>query len=107
MLKKFRRDIVKINPVIKINNKKENIANHSAPFPQDIPDFAIQFFSGKGDIVLDPFMGSGTTAISCMLNSRNYIGYELNQDYYKYANDRIDEYEQSALELLNKLKNKK
>src|SRR5699024_6847792 len=59
----FRKDIVRINPVIKINSKKENILVHTAPFPKEIPKFAILFYSGVGDLVLDMFMGSGTTAI--------------------------------------------
>ena len=60
-VQKFRRDIIKITPVIKINNKKENIIGHTAPFPKEIPEMAIRFFSGVGDLVVDIFNGSGTS----------------------------------------------
>ena len=88
-LKIFRRDIVKMNPVIKINNKKENKLGHTAPYPLELVDFAIKFFSGVDDVVLDPFIGSGTTAISAINNNRNYIGFELDEEYYNLANERI------------------
>src|SRR5699024_7330131 len=85
----FRRDIVKINPVIKINSKGQNTIGHTAPFPIDIPEYAIRFFSGVNDTVLDMFMGSGTTAIACMNTNRNYIGFELDKEYYDKSLDRI------------------
>lgn len=88
----FRRDIVKINPVIKINSKGENMLGHTAPFPMEIPLYATRFFSGVGDIVLDMFMGSGTTAIACVDTNRNYIGFELDENYYNIANERIEEH---------------
>src|SRR5699024_2162477 len=85
----FRKDIVRINPVIKINSKKENILGHTAPFPKEIPKFAICFYSGIGDTVLDMFMGSGTTAIECLNANRKYIGFEIDKDYYESASIRI------------------
>lgn len=90
ILKVFRRDIVKINPVIKINNKKENKLKHTAPYPKLIPEYAIKFYSGVGDIVLDPFMGSGTTAIACLENGRDYLGYELDKEYYDNLVERLN-----------------
>ncbi len=91
-LKKFRRDIVRISPVIKINSNGDNRVGHTAPFPLDIPDMSIKFFSGCGDVVLDPFMGSGTTAIACLKNNRKYIGFELNSEYCDVIEKRIDEF---------------
>ena len=90
LLNQFRRDIVKLNPVIKINSKGENVVNHPAPFPITIPEYAIKFFSGVGDIVLDQFMGSGTTAIACINTNRNYIGIEKEPKYYDIAKKRIE-----------------
>ena len=78
-IKKYRRDIVKFSPVIKINSKGENKLGHTAPFPIDIPDMAIKFFSYEGEIVLDPFGGSMTTLISSYQNNRIGIGIELNK----------------------------
>lgn len=89
ILKKWRRDIVRLNPVYKINNKKENTIGHSAPFPIDIPEMALSFYTGVGDLVLDPFLGSGTTAIACINTNRNYIGFELDKRYCDIANERI------------------
>ena len=90
-VQKWRRDIVKINPVIKINCNGENIAHHTAPYPKEIPEMAIRYFSGVGDLVLDPFMGSGTTAVACTELDRKYIGYEIHTEYIDVASARIDE----------------
>ncbi len=91
LIHKWRRDIVKINPVIKINSKNENIIGHTAPYPEDIPEMAITFYSGVGDIVLDPFIGSGTTAISAIKLNRNFIGFEINEEFCRNANRRTFE----------------
>ena len=85
LLRKWRRDIIKITPVIKTNCKGENIIGHTAPFPEDIPEMAIRFFSGVGDIVCDPFIGSGTTARMAKKNNRNYIGFEIVKEYCNIA----------------------
>jgi DNA modification methylase len=90
-VQKWRRDIVKINPVIKINCNGENIAQHTAPYPKEIPEMAIRYFSGVGDLVLDPFMGSGTTAVACTELDRHYIGYEIHTEYIDVASARINE----------------
>jgi site-specific DNA-methyltransferase (adenine-specific) len=62
---------------------------HPAPFPEELPDRLIQLYSFTDDIVLDPFMGSGTTAVAAIKAKRNYIGYEVSEAYIKLANDRI------------------
>lgn len=46
--------------------------------------------TNENDVILDPFMGSGTTAIACKELDRNYIGFELDKDYYDIAQERID-----------------
>ena len=85
LLKSWRRDIHKLNPVIKINNKKENVLGHTAPFPIDIPQMSINYFSYKGDIVLDMFAGSFTTAIAAEKLGRIGVGCELRDDLFKNA----------------------
>ena len=90
LIKKWRRDIVKINPIIKINSKGENLWEHSAPFPTDIPRMAIKFFSGVGDTVMDCFLSSGTSGIVAKELHRNFIGVELNKEYFELAKDRIE-----------------
>ncbi|HEY0089640.1 MAG TPA: site-specific DNA-methyltransferase [Candidatus Lokiarchaeia archaeon] len=62
---------------------------HPAPFPEELPSRLIQFYTYKGDIVLDPFMGSGTTAIAALNLKRQFIGYEISPEYIDLANKRI------------------
>ena len=84
-VKKWRRDIIKINPTIKINSKGENTLGHTAPFPSEIPEFAIKMLSGKGEVVLDPFAGSFTSAIEAVKLGRVGVGIELNKKSFKKA----------------------
>jgi site-specific DNA-methyltransferase (adenine-specific) len=62
---------------------------HPAPFPVELPFRLIQLYSFRDDVVLDPFMGSGQTALAAMKAGRHYIGYELNPQYVSLANARI------------------
>lgn len=62
---------------------------HPAPFPVELPLRLIHFYSFEDDIVLDPFMGSGTTAEAAVLSNRRYIGYEINEEYVKTSLDRL------------------
>jgi len=79
---KWRRDIIKINPVFKINSKGENILGHTAPFPIDIPEFAVRMFSYPNDLVLDPFGGSFTSVIAAKKLGRTGVGIELNKEMF-------------------------
>ncbi|MFW6172589.1 MAG: DNA-methyltransferase [Elusimicrobiota bacterium] len=72
------------------NNYKSKI-NHPAAFSPDLPDFFIKVLTDKGDLVVDPFMGSGTTAFVALRNDRNFIGFDTNEEYVKMANSRIKE----------------
>jgi len=63
--------------------------NHSAAFPVGLPAWFIKLFTQEGDVVLDPFIGSGTTAVAVLDLRRRYIGIELNEDYYKVALERV------------------
>ncbi len=62
---------------------------HSAVFPVDLPAWFIRLFTQAGDIVLDPFMGSGTTAIACLRTQRHFIGVEQSSEYCRIARERI------------------
>jgi site-specific DNA-methyltransferase (adenine-specific) len=66
--------------------------NHPAPFPVELPLRLIKLFSKTGDIILDPFMGSGTVAIASLLANRYYIGYEINAEFIQTAQDRIENF---------------
>ena len=81
-IKKWRRDIVKINPVIKINSKGKNTLGHTAPFPSEIPEMAIKMFSYPNEIILDPFGGSMTTPIMAQKLNRIGVGVELNKEMF-------------------------
>lgn len=82
-VKKWRRDIIKINPVIKINSKGENILGHTAPFPEEIPEMAVKFFSYPDEIVLDPFAGSFTSIITAKQLNRIGVGIEVNKKMFE------------------------
>ena len=82
-LTKWRRDIVSLPPVIKINSSGENTLGHTAPFPFQIPEFAIKTLSGVGERVFDPFAGSFTTAIQACKLKRVGIGAEMNRDEFE------------------------
>jgi len=84
-VKKWRRDIIKFNPVIKINSKGNNIIGHTAPFPEDIPEMSIRMFSYVNEKVLDPFAGSFTTPKVAAELGRVGIGIELNKNDFKEA----------------------
>ena len=62
---------------------------HPAPFPEELPFRLIQLYSFKDDIILDPFMGSGTTAVAALKSERKFIGYDINQEYINLAERRI------------------
>ena len=67
-----------------------NGVKHPAPFPEALAADHIKTWTNNGDLVYDPFMGSGTTAKMALLNNRNFIGSEISQEYADIANLRID-----------------
>jgi len=74
------------------NTESAKRIGHPAPFPIELPYRLIQLYSFKDDIILDPFIGSGTTAIAALKSKRHYIGYETNKDYILLAKKRIEDY---------------
>ncbi|MDR0971945.1 MAG: site-specific DNA-methyltransferase [Bacteroidales bacterium] len=65
---------------------------HPAPFPQELPYRLIQLYSFKNDIILDPFMGSGTTGLAALKSQRKFIGYEISEEYISLSKKRTQEY---------------
>lgn len=65
---------------------------HPAPFPEELPQRLIKLYSYKNDVILDPFLGSGTTSLSAVKNNRCYIGFDTNKKYIELANKRVKEY---------------
>ncbi|HPV14481.1 MAG TPA: site-specific DNA-methyltransferase [Candidatus Cloacimonadota bacterium] len=62
---------------------------HPAPFPLELPLRLIKLYSFVGDVILDPFLGSGTTSLAAVKSNRHYVGYDLNQSYIELANSRV------------------
>jgi site-specific DNA-methyltransferase (adenine-specific) len=72
-----------------MNAESARRIGHPAPFPEELPYRLIQLYSFTDDIILDPFMGSGTTAIAALKSERNYVGYDVSEEYITLANQRI------------------
>ncbi len=62
---------------------------HPAPFPVELPYRLIQLYTYENEVVLDPFMGSGQTAIAAIKAGRHYVGYDIEEEYVKLAERRI------------------
>lgn len=67
----------------------DETSTHPATFPEKLAEDHIASWSNKGDLILDPFMGSGTTAKMALKNERNFVGFEISQEYVDLANKRI------------------
>lgn len=74
-----------------ISGEKNNKTGHPAVFPLKLAKDHILSWSNKGDTVLDPFMGSGTTGIACVDTNREFIGIEISKDYFVNAKKRIED----------------
>lgn len=72
-------------------NYSGRVTKHPAEFPLELPNRFMKLFGHKQDIVLDPFMGSGTTAVACKRLNRYYIGFEISKEYCKIAKRRLEE----------------
>jgi site-specific DNA-methyltransferase (adenine-specific) len=63
---------------------------HPAPFPEELPRRLMLLYTNEGDLVLDPFMGSGTTAVAAVKEGRHFIGYDVVEEYCATARERVD-----------------
>jgi DNA modification methylase len=63
---------------------------HPAPFPLELPGRLINLYTYRGDLVLDPFVGSGTTAVAALRAERHYVGYDLDESYIRLAESRLE-----------------
>ena len=77
------------NGVWVFNGESKKRIGHPAPFPIELPRRCIKLFTFVGDIVLDPFLGSGTTLITCVKTGRKGIGVDIDRNYCKLAKGRI------------------
>ncbi|MFZ5858119.1 MAG: DNA-methyltransferase [Chloroflexota bacterium] len=77
------------NGVWSFNGESKKRIGHPAPFPLELPRRCIKLFSFVGDVILDPFLGSGTTALAALQNNRHAIGIEVDEKYCQLALDRL------------------
>lgn len=73
----------------------KNSTGHPAPFPLELARDHILSWTNENDLVLDPFAGSGTTGVACKELNRNFVGYEISQEYTDLANARIEQVEKT------------
>ena len=62
---------------------------HPAPFPVALAERVIRLYSYVGDVVLDPFAGSGTTCVAAARNARHWVGFDVSEEYCQLAQERI------------------
>lgn len=86
---KYINNIGQSKTVHRFNNITGKKA-HPTEKPVDLLEFYIKNSSNVGDVVLDPFMGSGSTGVACINTKRNFIGIELDEKYFNIAKERID-----------------
>ncbi len=77
----YPKDVLEFGP--------DPIKLHPTQKPLELMRCMVRTYSNPGDLVLDPFMGSGTTAVACVLEHRNFIGFELEEKYFNIANKRL------------------
>lgn len=75
------------------NAESARRVGHPAPFPIDLPYRLIQLYSFTNDIIMDPFMGSGTTAIASLKSNRKYVGFEISKNYINLIEQRTAPFE--------------
>ena len=69
--------------------ERAKAVGHPAPFPVELPRRLIELYTFKGDVVLDPFCGGGSTCLAAILTGRSYVGYEIKKQYVELAEKRI------------------
>lgn len=91
------RDMVYPTNVIHMSTECSN-RNHSAAFPVELPTWFIKLFTVEGDVVMDPFVGSGTTTTVAKEMGRHFVGIDINPEYALLAASRVVESQQRLLE---------
>lgn len=86
-----RTNVWQYSPGYNKSTKDKYAYKHPAIFPEQLAEDHILTWSNPGDIVFDPFLGSGTTAKMAVLNDRKYIGFEISKEYFNVASQRLDD----------------
>ena len=79
--------------ILKFNKTHPSKSNHPTEKPIELLEYLIQTYSNENEIVLDNCIGSGSTAIACIKSKRHYIGYEIDNEYFNIACQRLNEME--------------
>jgi len=74
--------------------EKASKVGHPAPFPIELPYRLIQLYTFENDVVLDPFVGAGTTCIAALKTKRKYVAYDINEKYCELSRERIKTFTQ-------------
>ena len=82
--------IVQTKSIWSFSTESAKRVKHPAPFPVELPRRCIEMYSFAGDVVLDPFLGSGSTAIAAIRTGRRYVGVDISQEYCDISQSRID-----------------
>ena len=72
-----------------INEAVKGYKGHSAVMPEPVAEKVVEYFSKENDLVLDVYSGSGTTGVVCNKLNRNFIGFEINENYVKLSKERL------------------
>jgi site-specific DNA-methyltransferase (adenine-specific) len=81
--------------------EKATRVGHPAPFPVELPYRLIQLYTFENEVVLDPFVGSGSTWIAALKTNRKYVAYDIDEKYCKLAERRIHQFLQEQITLFN------
>ena len=90
---KLKRDVIETSVAAVKGNK------HPAIYPVEVVEEFLHLLTPSGSLVLDPFMGSGSTAVACKKLDRHYIGYDINAEYCKFARQRVSNIQNRKLPL--------
>ncbi|HON87880.1 MAG TPA: site-specific DNA-methyltransferase [Spirochaetales bacterium] len=88
--------------VWKFPAERASKVGHPAPFPVELPYRLIQLYTFEGEVVLDPFVGSGTTCIAALKTNRKYVAYDIDKNYCDLADRRIKQFLQEQISLFDK-----
>ena len=89
--------------VWELPSERATRVGHPAPFPVELPLRLIELYTYEGDLVLDPFMGSGTTAAAALRSRRHYVGYDTESEYVRIAEQRVSEERDRLIEARGRL----
>jgi site-specific DNA-methyltransferase (adenine-specific) len=99
--KKYEPDFVQPSDILEFDVvPNRNGKLHPTQKPVALLEYLIKTYSNEGDVILDNTMGSGSTGVAAINTNRNFIGIELNEEYFKTAQDRIEETQNKQKEQL-------